>query len=87
MATDPPHHHGRLLTPEEIRDRVGDSFSQALSGEGEMVTRWVALVEVLDTDGQRAVYSLASSDAKAWDTLGLLTYGVQLEQAAAVRDD
>jgi hypothetical protein len=74
------------MDADEVRDRVGDAFSEALSGAGEMVTRWVALVEILDSDGQRAVYALSPPDARAWDSLGLLTYGIHLEQAAIVHD-
>ena len=71
----------------EIRDSVGNALAQAVAGEAEMVTRWVALVEVMDADGGRAAYVMAPDGAKPWDTLGLLTFGVQVEQAAAISDD
>lgn len=69
---------------DEIRDGVGNALSQALAGESEMVTRWVAIIEVMDADGERAAYALAPEGAKTWDTLGLLTFGIQMEQAAAL---
>lgn len=72
---------------EEIRDSVGNALSQALAGESEMVTRWIAIVEVMDADGERAAYCMAPAGAKPWDSLGLLTFGVQVEQAAAIGDD
>lgn len=68
---------------DEIRDSVGNALSQALVGQSEMVNRWVALVEVMDSDGERAVYVMAPEGAKSWDTLGLLMFGVQMEQANA----
>jgi hypothetical protein len=71
---------------EHIRDAVGGAISQAVAGEAEMVTRWVVLAEVLSSDGERACYCLTPEDARAWDTLGLLTYGVQIEQAGIIRD-
>lgn len=72
---------------DEIRDAVGDALSQVLSGETEMVTRWVAVIETVDADGKRAAYALAPEGAKPWDSLGLLTFGVQLEQAATFDED
>jgi hypothetical protein len=75
------------MEPDEVRDRIGDAFSNVLAGEGEMVTRWVALVEIIDSHGERAVYSMGAPDQRAWDSLGLLDYGIQLERAALLRDD
>jgi len=74
---------------EQIRDSVGDALAEAVSGESEMVTKWVALVEVMDANGERSAYVMAPDGAKPWDTLGLMTFGIQAEQAAAwsVRDD
>jgi hypothetical protein len=74
------------MEPDEVRARVGAAFSDVVSADGAMVTRWVAMVEIIDGEGERAVYALSPSDARAWDSLGLLTYGIHLEQAAIVRD-
>ena len=51
-----------------------------------MVTKFVALVEIVDTEGERAVWSLASPDQKTWDSLGLIEYARALEYASE-RDD
>lgn len=67
---------------EEIRGAVGHALSDAVRGEGEMVTNWVALIEVMDGNGKRACYTLAAPDAMSWDILGLLIYGTQIEKAA-----
>jgi hypothetical protein len=72
---------------EQIRDSVGNALSQALAAEAEMVTRWVAIVEVMDADGERAAYAMAPEGAKPWDSLGLLTFGIQIEQAASFDGD
>lgn len=70
----------------EIREAVNDALATALVPEGDMLVRWVVCAEVIDQEGDRAVWALAPEGQKAWDSLGLLTYAVQLEQAAAVRD-
>ncbi len=70
-----------------MRDTIGDALAQAVAGEAEMVTRWVALIEVMDAEGDRAAYVMAPQGAKPWDTLGLLTFAIQTEQAASLDDD
>lgn len=67
---------------DQIRDSVGNALAQAVAGEAEMVTKWVALVEVMDAQGERSAYVMAPDGAKPWDTLGLLTFAIQVEQAA-----
>lgn len=53
---------------------------------GAMVQRFVLLAEVVDADGERALWTLTAPDAKPWDTLGLMVYGQQLEQAETLRE-
>lgn len=65
---------------QRVRDTLGTAFGD------EMLVRWVLLAEVIDTDGERAVWNMTSEDARAWDTLGLLTYATQIEQAGIVAD-
>lgn len=73
--------------PDDMRVAVGDAISALLgSRQNEMVTRWVVVVETIDRAGERAAWTLAPLDARTWDTLGLLAFGMQLEQAKAVTD-
>jgi hypothetical protein len=75
-----------MLKPnEEVCDKIASAISNILGEEAEMVTRWVVLVETLDKDGDRGLWSLADHDAKPWDTLGMLMFGVQKEQARISR--
>lgn len=76
------------IDPEDMRVAAGGAISGLLAGgQGEMVTRWVLIVETIDDKGERAAWTLAPPDAKTWDTLGLLAFGMQLEQAKAVTDE
>lgn len=47
--------------------------------EGGFTIRWVALVETAGPDGCRGVWTMTSPDVMAWDTLGLLEYGKQMQ--------
>lgn len=51
-----------------------------------MVTRWVALVESVDADGVRGVWPLTAEGMSAWDTLGLLSWGLEIERASIHRN-
>lgn len=68
------------------RQAVADALDAAFRNGGDMVTRWALAAEVIDPGGERAVWVLAPDGAKAWDTLGLLAFAMQVEQAEAVRD-
>ena len=72
---------------EEVCNKIADAISNILGAEAEMVTRWVVLIETLDKDGDRGLWSLSDHDAKPWDTLGMLMFGVQKEQARISRLD
>lgn len=77
-----------MSTDDEKRARVGDALSDILGEDGEMVTRWLTIVETIDSDGERGMWSLVPDDTKPWDTLGMLNFAIQQEQAGAVhRED
>lgn len=74
------------MDESEINRAVGDRLSDVLAGHDEMITKWLAVVEVVDADGRRWLRTLTNDGATAWDNLGMLTFALQYEQAAAVRD-
>lgn len=68
-----------------IQRDLNDAIAQVLSRhEISMVTKWVALVEVIDGDGDRGLWALGSEGMTSWDTVGMLTYAVHMEQAGHV---
>jgi hypothetical protein len=74
---------------EDISERVEDAIGRAIQDvirehEGGFTMRWVAVIESCDESGERGAWTLASPDAKPWDTLGMLTYAQQLEQARVI---
>lgn len=76
-----PNEHDRAL-----REELNNLLSECLHGHGDLVTRWVLLIEVVDQEGRRAMWNLASPDMKSWDALGMLTYATQIEQAGTVEE-
>lgn len=61
------------------RDGLEASINAALPGT--MVTRWVGVVEIMDTDGARALLMVGDGETAVWDRLGLLEFGLTRERA------
>ncbi len=69
-------------------DRSEDLVSELIEGldPGAMVTKFVVVAEGIDTDGVRALYTATHEGAKAWDSIGLLTYALARENAQILRE-
>lgn len=72
------------LDPEAVRAALADAISAALPGE--MVTRWVAVVETIDEQGERALWHMSPTGQKVWDTLGMVRHVELVETATRIRD-
>jgi hypothetical protein len=58
---------------EKIEAAIGQAISDAISRfEGGYAIKWVAGVEMMETGGDRGVWSFTSPDATRWDVMGLL---------------
>lgn len=64
----------------EVRDSLAASISEAVKDEGDLVIKWVALIEVLDENGERCVWTIGNEGATSWDILGLLHHALSLQQ-------
>lgn len=69
---------------DEARVRLGAALADVLPDD--LAIKWVALVEVMDSEGERCIVNLTSPDLTAWDSIGMLGYALQLEQAGVVVD-
>lgn len=49
--------------------------------QGALVTRWVALIETIDSDGHPGLWTTTSDGLKAWDTVGMLGHAMDLQRA------
>lgn len=65
---------------EVAQDAIADLVQKL--DPGSMVTRYIVLIEVVDSDSDRGVWHFTAPGASAWDTLGLLEYGKSQEYAA-----
>ena len=68
-----------LTADERALQRVAELVQEVQPGS--MVQRFVLMVETIDNE-DRWISAFTAPDQKAWDTLGLLQYGLSYEQAA-----
>jgi hypothetical protein len=74
-------------TFEKIQDEIGEQLAQIVGRhESGFVTKWVAVVESVGEDGKVGLWLMCGDQMKAWDTLGMLNYALNEEQARAVQE-
>lgn len=57
------------------QDTLYDALAKVVhNDEGGLVSKWLCLVEVIQKDGNRAIWALASTDLAPWDQLGLIEF-------------
>jgi hypothetical protein len=68
------------VTPDEVQAAIDRAISGVLADESHMVNRWLAVVETVDPEGDRGIWTFTSDGMMRWDTLGLLDYARMLEE-------
>lgn len=75
-------------TQEQVRTAAEEAVGVFLSKLGAELSngRYVLMVEAIGLEGQRGLWIATPKEQTSWDSLGLLTYGIQLEQAVTAGD-
>ena len=79
-----------MTEADRLRAELDSAIADVLATHGtgtQMATRWVSVVEVIDGNGQRWLWSFPSPGLMRWDVLGLLDYAHQLQNAATVNEE
>ena len=69
------------MSTEDTRQAVSDAITEAIHGDGDMVTKWVACIEGFNGDGERYLWLMSDEDSMPWDRLGMLQFALSREQA------
>lgn len=65
-----------------IRDAMAGAIAEAL-GADFMLGRWTLIAEVVEAEtGERVMWTQSAEDQKRWETLGMIGWATQIEQAA-----
>lgn len=65
-----------------IEHDLADAIATVLARhETSMVTKWIALIETMNDEGERGMWTMTSDNVKAWDTTGMLQHGLHMQQA------
>lgn len=64
-------------------------LSSAISDavEAQLVTKWLVIAEVLDSDGNRYLHTLSSDDLAMWDAMGMMAYHTSVLGSQIEEDD
>lgn len=54
---------------------------------GAMVTKFVLLVEVIDSEGNRCIIPATDKNSTTWDILGMLHYGILKEEGQTIIEE
>lgn len=74
------------LDGEAVERAIDEAISAAIGARGQMVNRWLALVEVVDQSGDRGMWTFTANGMKRWDALGMLQYGIIAEQTLDIEE-
>ena len=77
------------MSDDERFAKLQAVIQQALNehdGQKNYLMRFVVLAEVIDPEGQRAVWQVAADGMMRWDTLGMLEHARATEHAAIHQD-
>lgn len=84
---------GREMSPHERGELAVQSVAEFMAkiDPGSFAGRFVLIVEVMQEDGDRVMWTFTPNEQKSWESLGLMMQGIHLEQAyttmAELRDD
>lgn len=78
--------HGDDDLGPELEQAIDRAISAVLAEHGQMVNRWLAMVEVVDTEGDRGMWTFTADGMKRWDALGMLQYGLIAEQTRDIEE-
>lgn len=60
---------------ERMANHLGEFFKDY---QGAMLIKWTLQAEVIDDDGSRALWTLASPDISVWDEMGMYRYRLSM---------
>lgn len=64
-----------------LEQDIGKAIADILAKhEGGFVTKWIALIEIVDDQGELGLWTTTSEGLMAWDTCGLLTHALHMQQ-------
>lgn len=66
--------------PNQDTDGFVSNLLEAIDS-GAVMTKYVIIIEGIDTDGDRAIYTSTNDEASSWDVLGMVDYVHMKEQA------
>ncbi len=68
----------------QIEREIGAAIQAVMGQHGEFTNCWLALVETIDAEGNRGIWTATSEGMTARDSKGLLVEALDQERAATI---
>jgi hypothetical protein len=70
------HEAGAPDTQSQMEEAIG----AAIQGDGDMVSKWVSIIEGVNPDGERYLWILSDDYSMPWDRIGMLDFALTQER-------
>lgn len=64
----------------DTQAQMEEAIGAAIQGDGDMVSKWVSIIEGINPDGERYLWILSDDDSMPWDRLGMLDFALTQER-------
>jgi hypothetical protein len=65
----------------DTQSLVEEAIGAAIRGDGDMLSKWVSVIEGINPDGERYLWILSDKDSSMpWDRLGMLDFALTQER-------
>lgn len=86
MSENEAEDAGNGMDENMVREAIRQAVEGTLQQYGGFATTWVCLISSVEQDGSKSVWLLADKNMRAWESMGLLEYGLASERAEVVKD-
>lgn len=69
---------------DEVQSKLSSLIPNVLSDE--MVTRWICIVETIDSEGKRGLLTMCEPSMKSWDSIGMMEFALNQELCASLEN-
>lgn len=62
------------MTPDELQGALHEALANVFNADGRMVSRWVLVADLVDSEGDRNSLAYGSDGLSSWEAMGLLKW-------------
>jgi hypothetical protein len=68
----------------DTQTQLEEAIGAAIQGDGDMVSKWISVIEGINPDGERYLWIMSDRDSSMpWDRIGMLDFALTQERERA----